>query len=153
MKPKFTLLEAKMKLESFCAYQERCEYELRNKMREWGMHQEDIEALLADLISNNFLNEERFARAYCSGKFRIKHWGRIKIKQGLKHKGISDYSINQGLSEIDEEEYKETLLKLAKKKKLPHLSRDSWEYKAKISKYLHTKGFEPSLIQLLLFNE
>jgi regulatory protein len=153
MAPKHSLLEAKAKLESFCAYQERCDYEVRKKLHEWELYQEDIEALIADLISNNFLNEERFARAYCSGKFRMKRWGRIKIKQGLKQKRISDYSIAQGLSEIDPEEYEESLLKLASKKKFPGLPLDSWEYKAKMSKYLHNKGYEPSLIQSLIFGE
>ena len=74
---KYSLLEAKTKLEALCAYQERCSQELDRKMRTWGLDQEDRDALLADLISNNFLSEERFAEAYVSGKVNIKRWWKL----------------------------------------------------------------------------
>ena len=109
-----TLLEAKVKLEVFCSYQERCEQEIRQKIDTWGIFGEDVDFLVSDLISNNFLNEQRFAEAFVSGKFRIKKWGRIKIKQHLKQKNISDYSINKGFAEIDPTEYWQTILALGK---------------------------------------
>ena len=88
-------MEAKVKLEALCAYQERCSFELEKKMQLWGLDPENQRILLADLITNNFLNEERFAEAFVSGKINIKKWGRIKIKMELKRKFISDYSINK----------------------------------------------------------
>lgn len=142
--PKYPLLEAKQKIEAYCAYQERCDQEIRKKLNSWFLHQEDIDILIADLISNNFLNEERFAEAYVSGKFRIKKWGRIKIKQHLKQKQISDYSINKAMSQIDEEEYWQTLQYLAENKLVS--GKTEWDRKAKLKRYLASKGFETNLI-------
>ena len=82
--------QALAKAESFCVYQERSQKEVRYKLVEWGMRGDELEEIITDLIINNFLNEERFAKHYASGKFNIKHWGRIKIKQGLKLKGVPD---------------------------------------------------------------
>ena len=107
--PKYSLLEAKQKLEAFCAYQERCDFEIRKKLRDWNMHSEDIDVLIADLIVNNFLNEERFAEAYVSGKFRIKRWGKLKIKRELKFRKISDYSINKAMTQIADDAYEQTI--------------------------------------------
>lgn len=142
--PKYSLLEAKQKIEAYCAYQERCDQEVRSKLNSWFLHSEDVDILISDLISNNFMNEERFAEAYVSGKFRIKKWGRIKIKQHLKQKQISDYSINKALSQIDEEEYWQTLQYLAENKLVS--GKNDWDRKAKLKRYLASKGFETSLI-------
>lgn len=142
--PKYSILEAKQKIESYCAYQERCDLEVRTKLQNWFLYQEDIDILVSDLISNNFLNEERFAEAYVSGKFRIKRWGKVKIKQHLKQKRISDYSIKKGLSIIEDEEYITTLLKLAESKKVK--GSNQWEKISKLRKYLQSKGYETELI-------
>src|SRR5688572_10399602 len=107
--PHYSLLEAKHKIESWCAYQERCDQEIRIKLRSWNMDAEHIDILIADLIKNRFLNEERFAEAYAGGKFRIKKWGRVKIRQHLKQKNISAYSINKALALIDDAEYFKTM--------------------------------------------
>ena len=88
---KYSFLEAKTKLEALCAYQERCSSELQKKLVQWRFNQEDMDRLLAHLISDDFLNEERFALAFVSGKVNIKKWGRIKIRQQLKLKHISKY--------------------------------------------------------------
>ncbi len=144
--PKYSLLEAKLKIEAWCAYQERCDQELRKKLRSWNMHYEDVDVLISDLISNNFLSEERFAEAFVSGKFRIKRWGKLKIKQHLKQKNISDYSIKKGLSQIDDDEYFETLEMLFTKKSEMVSGKTIWEKKAKIKRYLFNKGYESDLI-------
>lgn len=149
--PKYGLLEAKQKLEAYCAYQERCDQEIRRKCQSWNMDAEHIDILVSDLISNNFLNEERFAEAYVSGKFRIKRWGRVKIKRELKLRNISDYSINKGLAQIDEDEYLETLKFLIVHKKVS--AKNDWERKAKLSRYLGSKGFESHLIMEELMSE
>jgi regulatory protein len=144
-KPKYSLLEAKTKLEAYCAYQERCSYEISQKLWLWKMHPEDHDIIIADLISHNFLNEERFAEAYASGKFNMKKWGKIKIKQHLKAKQISNYSINKALKAIDLELYEATLLQLAEKK-WAMLKGNHWEKLAKLKRYLQTKGYEVDLL-------
>jgi len=102
---KYSFLEAKAKIEALCAYQERCQFEIDQKLISWGFNEEDSSALIVDLIKNRFLDEERFASAFVSGKFRIKRWGRIKIKAHLKQKRISVYSNDKALKEIDPDEY------------------------------------------------
>jgi regulatory protein len=145
---KYSFLEAKAKLEALCAYQERCQFELDQKLISWGFKEEDRNALLADLITNRFLDEERFAIAFVSGKFRIKRWGRIKIRSHMKLKRISEHSIKKGLSQIDPDEYWETVLQLAEKKLADLRSpEDRWQKKAKIIRYLQSRGFEMDLSQ------
>ena len=105
-KPKvYTQKQALIKAESYCAYQERCQQEVRDKLYSWGLHEVQVENVIAELIASNFINEERFAKAYAGGKFRIKKWGRVKISIELKRRKISTYCIKKGLAEIEEEEY------------------------------------------------
>lgn len=145
---KYSFLEAKAKLEALCAYQERCQFEIDQKLISWGFYSEERHQLIADLISNRFLDEERFASAYVSGKFRIKKWGKIKIKSHLAQKHISTYSIQKGLKEIDGDEYWNTLLHLARKKSEDLKNeKESWTKKAKIMRYLQSKGYESDLIR------
>lgn len=147
MEPKYSLLEAKQKLEAYCAYQERCDQEVRKKMKDWFMYSEDVDILVSDLIQNNFLNEERFASAFVSGKFRIKRWGRIKIRQHLKQKNISDYSTKKGLKEIDEDEYLQTLNDLIESKNRLMNAKNKWDRLAKLQRYMHSKGYENDLVR------
>jgi len=148
-KPKYTILEAKVKLEAYCAYQERCAFEISQKLRTWNMHYDDHDILIADLISNNFLNEERFAEAYASGKFNIKKWGKAKIKMHLKAKYISDYSINKALKSIDMDDYEDTLANLASKK-WGNLTGNHWEKIGKLQRFLQTKGYESEILNELM---
>jgi regulatory protein len=144
---KYSFLEAKAKLEALCAYQERCQFEIDQKLISWGFYQEERNQLIADLISNRFIDEERFASAYVSGKFRIKRWGRIKIKTSLFQKHISKFSIEKALNEIDKEEYYQTLQTLAiKKLKDLMKEKDSWAKRAKLMRFLQSKGYENDLI-------
>ena len=145
---KYSFLEAKAKLEALCAYQERCQFEIDQKLILWGFFFEERQQLIADLISNRFLDEERFASAYVSGKFRIKKWGRIKIKSYLAQKHISNYSIQKALKEIDGDEYWQTLVQLANKKAQELvLVKNSWDKQSKIMRYLQSKGYESDLIR------
>src|ERR1700742_4248902 len=100
----YTAHEALVKAEAWCAYQERCQQEVRDKLYSWGLHNAEVEPVIAELISKNFLNEERFAKAFAGGKFRIKKWGRVNIRLELKRRKLSEYCIKKGLAEIDEDD-------------------------------------------------
>lgn len=129
-------------------YQERSHQEVRNKLYELGATTPEVENLIAELIERNLLNEERFARSFARGKFRIKHWGKIKIVQHLKQHRISEYCIKKGLTEIDPEEYWQTLKRLSERKE-EELRREHNPdiRKLKVFRYLQQKGFESSLIK------
>ncbi|MGQ7856931.1 regulatory protein RecX [Pedobacter sp. WC2501] len=142
--------QALAKAESFCVYQERSQKEVRYKLVEWGMRGDELEEIITDLIINNFLNEERFAKSYASGKFNIKHWGRVKIKQGLKLKGVPDKILQKAIYSIDEDDYLQTIEKLAVKKAESLGENDAFKRKNKLMSYLQAKGFETDLILLVL---
>lgn len=147
----FSFLEAKNKIEAYCAYQDRCHFEVSTKLQQWGIFGEQKDQLIADLITNRFLDEQRFAESYVSGKFRIKHWGRIKIKQQLKLKYVPEPCIKKAISMIDGDEYYQTILKLAERKyKETEREDDRWKRKAKIMRYLASKGFEQDLIYMAI---
>lgn len=146
----YSFLEAKQKIEAYCAYQERCDFEVRQKLFSWNLNLEDVDALISDLITHNFLNEERFAEAYVSGKFRIKRWGRVKIRQQLKLKKISAYSINKGMSVIDDDEYIKTAKELIESKSRLIKSKNQWDKINKLKRYLSSKGYETELIHELI---
>ena len=146
-KPKvYTQKQALIKAESYCAYQERCQQEVRDKLYSWGLHDVQVENVIAELIASNFINEERFAKAYAGGKFRIKKWGRVKISIELKRRKISAYCIKKGLAEIEEEEYIKTLQKVAEVKIKAMKERDSKKKKYKVMNYLLSRGFENDLV-------
>nr|WP_317130122.1 regulatory protein RecX [Pedobacter hiemivivus] len=134
------------KAEHYCAYQERAQQEIRDKLYEWGLWSDDVEELISELIQTNFLNEERFTEAYVSGKFKIKRWGKIKIKQGLKLKRIPDKMISRALNTIDYDDYLNTILVTAQKKAPLIKENDAFKRKYKLISYLMSKGFEKDLI-------
>lgn len=142
----YTVAEAKLKLENYCAYQERCHQEVRRKLRSMGMIPLAIDDIMVHLIKNNFLNEERFARSYARGKFCIKKWGRIRIERELKARGLSDYTIEAGLDEIDEDEYIDTFESLAEKKYATIKDTNPYKAKAKLANYLLYRGWETDLV-------
>jgi len=142
--------QALAKAESFCVYQERSQKEVRYKLVEWGMRGDELEEIITELILSNFLNEERFAKTYASGKFNIKHWGRIKIKQGLKLKGVPDKILQKAIYSIDDDDYLQTIERLATKKADSLNENDPFKRKNKLMSYLQAKGFETDLILLVL---
>lgn len=145
--PKITNLDiALLKIQKWCAYQERCQQEVRDKLYEYGLWTDAVEELISKLISDNFINEERFAKTYARGKFNIKKWGRIKIKQHLKQKRISDYCIKKAMEEIDVDQYYDTLKKtLLQKNKIVKES-NPIKLKFKLASYAMSRGFEQDLI-------
>lgn len=130
----------------FCNYQERSHYEVRNKLYDLGANTKEVEETIATLIEKDLINEERFARAIARGKFRLKQWGRIKIKVQLKQHKISDYCIRKAMSEIDPEEYEATILKLTVKKWVAYKGvKNAVHRRMKVVRYLMQKGFETDL--------
>lgn len=134
------------KAENYCAYQERSQQEVRDKLYEWGAYPLIVESVISKLIENNFLNEERFALAYAIGKFRQKGWGRNKIKQGLKLKKVSEPLIKKALKSIDEDEYLEMLHRIIQKKEASVTEKESYKRKYKLHQYALSRGFENDLI-------
>lgn len=134
------------KMKAYCAYQERCHQEVKEKLFKLEVFGDAADEIIITLIQENFLNEERFAEAYCSGKFRIKKWGKNKIKQHLKQKGISDYCIKKGMKEIDEMEYLDTISYWIARLNDKYVGYSDFDKKGKIAQYLMGKGFESSLI-------
>lgn len=142
--------QAFMKLKHYCAYQERCHQEVKEKAYSFGLRKTDVEQLISKLIEEDYLNEERFARQFVGGHFRLKKWGIIKIKYALKQKRVSDYNIKKGLLEIDKEAYRKTALQLIKTK-WKAVKKDQYLVReAKTQAYLAQKGFEPGLVQALI---
>lgn len=145
-KKNYTYPEAKAKAMAYCAYQERSQQQLRDKLYEYGLTPDEVENLIAELISDNFINEERFAKAYAGGKFRIKKWGRTKIRQGLKLHKISDYCQRKGMAEIDPDDYYNTLKELISKKEAGLKEKDPFALKTKLARYAINKGYEQDLV-------
>ena len=137
---------ALQKLMHYCAYQERCHQEVRSKLLSLEIYGDDLEEIIAELITENFLNEERFAIAYAGGKFRMKKWGKIRIKQELKRRKISDYCIKKAMQEIDEEGYMEGLYALIEKKRKTEKETNEFKLKGRLAKYAMSKGFESYLV-------
>lgn len=138
--------QAYVKITAFCAYQERSHREVVQKLYEYGLKKAEIDELLSRLITENFINEERFAKAYAGGKFRMKHWGRVKIKKGLELHGVSSYCIRKGLEEIEEALYEETLYTLLVKKACAYKDIGLVK-KIKTINYFLGRGYERDVIQ------
>ena len=149
----FTKDQCRAKAESYCAYQERSQHEVRNKLYEWGLHERDVEEIISELIQENFLNEERFALAYTLGKFRIKGWGKNKIRQGLKLKRVPDKMIIKALKAIDPDDYMAKLKILIEKKSALVKERDPYKLRFLLSRYAAQKGYEQELIGEVMSSE
>lgn len=138
----YTVDEARNKLEQYCAYQDRCHREVNSKLREMRMIPEAIDQIVTHLIQENYLNEERFSKSFARGKFRIKKWGKNRIINELKAKGITKYNIECALKEIDDKEYYNCFEELAQKR-LAQLTLEKNKYKKrkKLADYLLYRGW------------
>lgn len=144
--------QALQKARHYCAYQERSHAEAREKLYSLGLHKHEVEQAIAKLIEENYLNEERFAIQYAGGKFRMKQWGRIKIRYELRQKKISDYCIRKAIESLDEYEYLKTLEKLARKKwmGIRGIGTNQFVKMSKTTNYLLQHGFEPDLVKQIV---
>jgi len=136
------------KAASYCAYQERTQDEVKQRLKKWDVWGDEADEIIAELISMNYLSEERFAKTYAGGKFRMKNWGRMKIKQELHRRGLSEYSIEKGMKEIGDTAYLEGLKDLLTKKKilLEKTETDKFKLKQKLVRFALGKGYESELI-------
>jgi regulatory protein len=142
----YTIQEATKKIESYCAYQDRCHKEVNGKLKEMGMIPLAIDTIIGQLIEDRFLNEERFAKSFARGKFNIKKWGKNRIVNELKFRNISKYNITTALKEIDPQEYLNTLDTLAIKR-LGQISESNIQKRRKkLADYLLYRGWESHLV-------
>lgn len=149
---RLTPAQALQKLKHYCAYQERSHSEVKEKAYGFGLHRQEVDEVISALIQEDYLNEERFAVAFAGGKFRMKGWGRVKIKYELKQRKVSEYCIRKALQEIDESVYQKTLEGLAKKKwnSIRGAGTNGLVKMSKTRDYLMQRGFEAEKIRKVL---
>ena len=138
--------EIKQKAARFCAYQERCISDVRRKLSSLQVAGEEADTIIDELINEGFINEERFAKIFVSGKFRLKGWGRIKIYKALQAKGLQAKDINKALDEIDETEYRQTLKSILEKKERELTEDDFAKRKQKLVNFALGRGFESEVV-------
>ncbi|MEP6627996.1 MAG: regulatory protein RecX [Ginsengibacter sp.] len=143
----FTPDQSLPKIKQYCAYQERCHSEVRDKLYSFGLNKGEVEEIISVLITEKYLNEERFAIHYAGGKFRMKGWGKNKIKQALKFKQVSEYCIKKALVQIDFDDYERVFQKLAQQKLSTLRSeKNIFIKKRKLQDFMLQRGFETSMI-------
>ena len=140
------------RIQKYCAYQERSQQEVRDKLFSFDLHPAKVEEMIALLIADGFLKEARFAIAYATGRFHVKKWGRIKISEGLQGKKVSPPLIQQALSAIDPSEYRQALQLLLKKKEKALRETNVFKRNYKLAQYCIRQGYEPELVWELLRN-
>ena len=145
-KKTYTKREALIRIQRYCAIQERAHTEVINKLYLYGLGKDEIDELLIELISSNFLNEERFAEAFVSGKFNIKKWGKQKITLHLKQKKVSEINIKKAIQKIDNNQYVKTIFNLLEKKNIQLGKISKLEKKQKLIRYLLSKGYESTIV-------
>jgi regulatory protein len=147
------LKDALRKAASFCAYQERTQQEVRKRLDAWDIYGEDAEELIAELITQGYLSEERFATTFAGGKFRVKGWGKRKISQHLKQRGITGRNLETALNAIQPADYKTKLADLLDKKRQSLKDDNPLVVKQKLARYALSKGYEPGLVWEVLGGE
>lgn len=138
--------EVLAKIQRYCAYQERSHQEVKRKLFDYGLRSDEVDELLTRLITDGFLNEERFAKAFAGGKFRIKKWGRLKIEHELEHRGLTKNCIVRGINEIDAADYTKTLRALIAKRAKQTDERNLFRKRNKVARFVIAKGYEPELV-------
>lgn len=147
---KLSPAEVRKKIYHYCAYQERAHQEVKNKLYDLGLSSLEVDEMISHLITEGYLNEERFAKAFAGGKFRLKNWGKVKIVQALETKGLTKNCIASGLKEINEADYIKTIESLIGKKSAQLDEQNPFVRCDKLAKYVIQKGFEPELVWQLV---
>lgn len=149
-KKTITSQDALMRLETLCAQSEQCSYDLRQKLYRWGISSPDSDKIIKQLIETRFVDDARFAVAYCRDKYRFNRWGRIKIVYGLRSKHIQSCDITSALETIDAEEYEEILVSVIKSKASMTKDVDTYEGRTRLFRSVASRGYEPSLITQII---
>jgi regulatory protein len=149
-KKRLTPTEALAKIYRYCSYQERSHQEVQKRLYSYGLNTDEVDQLLSKLITDGFVNEERFAKAYAGGKFRMKKWGRLKIENELNALGLSSRNITRGLKEIEPDDYESALQQLLDKKNASVDEPDPFRKRDKLAKYAIGRGYEPELVWAML---
>ena len=139
-------MSALAKIYRYCAYQERSHHEVKQKLFSYGLSSDEVDQILSKLITEGFVNEERFAKAFAGGKFRMQKWGRIKIENELNALGLSRNCIRSGMKEILDDDYEKTLQQLLKKKNNLTSETDLFKKRNKLAQFAIGRGFEPELV-------
>lgn len=138
--------EALAKIQHYCAYQDRSHKEVKTRLYDYGLNESLVDELIAQLITEGFLNEERFAKAFAGGKFRMKKWGKLKIKNELEFLGLTKNCIQRGLKEIDSADYSKTLKSLIKKKSTEIKEENLFKKRDRVARFAIGKGYEPEMV-------
>jgi len=146
VKKSLSSAEAFSRILKYCAYQERSHSEVKTKLFSFGLHTNEVDELLSRLITEGFVNEERFAKAFAGGKFRMQKWGRVKIENELNAHGLSGNCIKRGMKEIPDDDYQKTLHELLKKKNKLVSESDPFKKRNKLAQFAIGRGFEPELV-------
>ncbi|AZQ43267.1 regulatory protein RecX [Nonlabens ponticola] len=142
----YTVETATRALERYCAYQERCHKDVNDKLKKMGMIDDAIDQIIPHLLQHDFLNETRYAQAFARGKFRIKKWGRQRITRELKARGLNKKTIDRGLAEISDDDYRLTFDKLSRKRNQQLTETDKYKRRKKLADYLLYRGWESHLV-------
>jgi regulatory protein len=145
-KKRLSPTEALAKIQNYCAYQERSHKEVKTKLFEYGLYASEVDELISQLITDGFLNEQRFAKAYAGGKFRMKKWGRLKIKNELEFLGLTKKCIQLGLKELEGPDYSKTLKQVILKKSESLVEENTFRKRDKVARFAISKGYEPELV-------
>ena len=151
-KKSLTKEQVLQKLRFYCRYQQRCQSEIKEKLFELGVNKKDHDEIMSELIKENSVNDERFALAFASGRFKLKQWGRKKIQQGLKEKRVSDEIAQRALDQINKKEYGAILNKLARERYAALKHEQHFVRKKKTMDYLMQKGYEIDLVKDVVNN-
>ena len=148
---RLTKEQAIQKIRHYAGYQERCHQEVKDKLYSFGLYSNEVDEILSGLIEENYLNEERFAETFAGGKFRMRQWGRVRIRHELKQRRVSEYCIRKAMQAITEEDYLATLKKIASKKwESLGSEKNQFSKKAKTIEYLLRKGYEMELARSVI---
>jgi regulatory protein len=143
---KLTPADALAGIQRYCAYQERSHQEVKRKLFDYGLPSDEVDVLLVRLITEGFLNEERFAKAFAGGKFRMKKWGRLKIEHELEHRGLTKNCIVRGINEIDASDYRKIMNELISKRVEQTPETNIFKKRNKVARFVIAKGYEPDLV-------
>ena len=146
-KKKMSAAQAKQRIAAYCAYQERCISEVRNRLEDFGINNQQSEMIIAQMVDEDFINEQRFTEAFVRGRFTIKKWGKVRIRQELKMRDVPEHYISKALSLIPDDEYLDTLTYLARRKWTLTKEPNILKKKAKVNRFLMFRGFENDIIK------